>query len=378
MNWTAVTFLGFLASLLAFSANAAPAKVDVCHIPPGNPANAHIINVSTAALNAHLSHGDVSVPDDPTCTAGVGVCAVDGSLECTADGLACDASPLPPLEDTETSCDDGLDNDCDGQIDGADADCAVCPTSTGLQAVITRQIEHKDGACTVDVQVATLTNLPIHLAAQSVDVPTDVVVDSLQTTSCNDSTAVVCRHDMTFDFTTSSSFDGDYALHLQVQCDPFKPLCDLCSSGAEEVVPFTLAGTSCDTTVIDLQPGDLDGTVWSDANGNGVQDAGDDPLVSGSGVMVEIYEDSSPLDGLPDGPAIATSPTDASGDYGFTGLDGTYVVRPVGATGTCPSSGPDSDIDPNTGYSPPLSVIAADPKQVLSGVDLGLTSVCGP
>lgn len=56
----------------------------------------------------------------------------------------------------------------------------------------------------------------------------------------------------------------------------------------------------------------------------------------------------------------------------------TDVVRPVGAAGTCPSSGPDSDIDPNTGDSPPLSVIAADPKQVLSCVDLGLTSVCGP
>jgi hypothetical protein len=33
-------------------------KVDVCHIPPGNPANAHTINVSVNAVPAHLAHGD--------------------------------------------------------------------------------------------------------------------------------------------------------------------------------------------------------------------------------------------------------------------------------------------------------------------------------
>lgn len=33
-------------------------KVDVCHIPPGNPANAHMINVDQAAVPAHLAHGD--------------------------------------------------------------------------------------------------------------------------------------------------------------------------------------------------------------------------------------------------------------------------------------------------------------------------------
>jgi hypothetical protein len=35
-----------------------PGKVDVCHIPPGNPANAHTINVSVNAVPAHLAHGD--------------------------------------------------------------------------------------------------------------------------------------------------------------------------------------------------------------------------------------------------------------------------------------------------------------------------------
>ncbi len=33
-------------------------KVTICHIPPGNPGNAHTISVSGNAENAHLAHGD--------------------------------------------------------------------------------------------------------------------------------------------------------------------------------------------------------------------------------------------------------------------------------------------------------------------------------
>jgi hypothetical protein len=33
-------------------------KTTVCHIPPGNPGNAHTICVGNAAVPAHLDHGD--------------------------------------------------------------------------------------------------------------------------------------------------------------------------------------------------------------------------------------------------------------------------------------------------------------------------------
>ena len=33
-------------------------KVTLCHIPPGNPGNAHTISVSPNAVPAHLAHGD--------------------------------------------------------------------------------------------------------------------------------------------------------------------------------------------------------------------------------------------------------------------------------------------------------------------------------
>lgn len=33
-------------------------KVDICHVPPGNPENAHLISIGQAAVRAHLAHGD--------------------------------------------------------------------------------------------------------------------------------------------------------------------------------------------------------------------------------------------------------------------------------------------------------------------------------
>ena len=37
-------------------------RVTICHIPPGNPDNAHTITVSAKAVPAHLAHGDYSGP----------------------------------------------------------------------------------------------------------------------------------------------------------------------------------------------------------------------------------------------------------------------------------------------------------------------------
>ena len=37
-------------------------KVTICHIPPGNPANAHTIDIGEQAVSAHLAHGDYCGP----------------------------------------------------------------------------------------------------------------------------------------------------------------------------------------------------------------------------------------------------------------------------------------------------------------------------
>ncbi|MGB1269448.1 MAG: hypothetical protein ACPG45_06895 [Flavobacteriaceae bacterium] len=34
-------------------------KITICHIPPGNPENAHSIEISVHAWPAHQAHGDV-------------------------------------------------------------------------------------------------------------------------------------------------------------------------------------------------------------------------------------------------------------------------------------------------------------------------------
>jgi hypothetical protein len=75
-------------------------KVDICHIPPGNPANAHTINVSENAVPAHLAHGDT-----------LGPCGSGGEL-CSDVGDFCNPGPCPagttevpgPFADCPASC----------------------------------------------------------------------------------------------------------------------------------------------------------------------------------------------------------------------------------------------------------------------------------
>jgi hypothetical protein len=58
-------------------------KTTVCHIPPGNPANAHTICVGNAAVPAHLDHGDFV----GTCACTMGDDAgVDDAPSSTDDG----------------------------------------------------------------------------------------------------------------------------------------------------------------------------------------------------------------------------------------------------------------------------------------------------
>ncbi len=61
-------------------------KTTICHIPPGNPDNAHTLCVGTPAVDAHLAHGDFL---GSCCPADVGT--DDGGT--TPPG---DATPPPP------------------------------------------------------------------------------------------------------------------------------------------------------------------------------------------------------------------------------------------------------------------------------------------
>jgi protocatechuate 3,4-dioxygenase beta subunit len=70
----------------------------------------------------------------------------------------------------------------------------------------------------------------------------------------------------------------------------------------------------------------LGNLVWLDSNNNGLVDTGENGI---SGVPVNLYRDND-NDGVPDGPAIATTTTNATGHYLFTGLSAdTYIVEIV-------------------------------------------------
>ena len=82
--------------------------------------------------------GDGDIDEDfdigAPCSEGTGTCLVNGEKICLPDhsGTFCNAMPLPPQPEgpAGATCSDGLDNDCDGLVDGADANC----NSSGLAA----------------------------------------------------------------------------------------------------------------------------------------------------------------------------------------------------------------------------------------------------
>jgi hypothetical protein len=87
-------------ALLALGAPAWAAKVKVCHVPPGNPANFHTITIDDNAVQAHLAHGDLL----GSCAAHCDQLCDDGN-PCSID--ACDANEHCLLNHPPVSCDDG-------------------------------------------------------------------------------------------------------------------------------------------------------------------------------------------------------------------------------------------------------------------------------
>jgi hypothetical protein len=73
-----------LAKAHAAAAASPDGKVTICHIPPGNPANAHEIRVGEPAVRAHVErHGDTV---GGCCVPVEGVC---GTTDDCCSGLSC-------------------------------------------------------------------------------------------------------------------------------------------------------------------------------------------------------------------------------------------------------------------------------------------------
>ena len=142
--------------IAVFSITAYAAKLTVCHVPPGNPANFHDITISENALQAHLNHGDfvgsclencaALCDDGDACTQdyvsenGECVCLdqhppvdCDDSNPCTADSCdSVDGCEYDLSTNNGTLCDDGDDattgDVCiDGVCEGTPAPQYDCP-----------------------------------------------------------------------------------------------------------------------------------------------------------------------------------------------------------------------------------------------------------
>ncbi|NOK12020.1 hypothetical protein [Corallococcus exercitus] len=99
------------------SAPGGDGRVSICHIPPGNHANAHTITVGAPAVAAHLHHGDrMGACDDEgeTPTDGGTSGSDGGSSTDGGSGGGIDAGPVCIPEggecstESETACCDGL------------------------------------------------------------------------------------------------------------------------------------------------------------------------------------------------------------------------------------------------------------------------------
>ena len=91
----------------------------------------------------------------------------------------------------------------------------------------------------------------------------------------------------------------------------------------QSVLNLAGAYTAADIGWLENLPSSIGDEVFVDNNGNGIFDAGDEPLAN---ITLTLYRDSN-HDGVADGPAIATTSSDASGKYLFDNLgpDG-YIV----------------------------------------------------
>ncbi len=108
----------------------AGSEVTICHIPPGDPANAHTIVVDSHSVPAHLAHGDHLGACAPACQDPGGTCTSDTDCcggTCTTSGQCCmnDGGSC----ETGADCCGGLE--CTGSYKTCASDCTIGPELGG-------------------------------------------------------------------------------------------------------------------------------------------------------------------------------------------------------------------------------------------------------
>jgi len=172
-----------------------------------------------------------------------------------------------------------------------------------------------------------------------------------------DQAVSVGQHDLVFDIPAGTfGTDGPTVLNARFRIYPSSPF----------VPMFTGEATGGEVEDHQFVFGLIGNRVWEDANGNGVQDAGE-PGVSNA--VVRLYDAG--------GIEITNTVTAADGSYAFTGLPVTNYsltfAQPSNTFFTTRSAGGDAQLDsdaaPNTGASGAVSLLdSADRRDIDAGL----------
>ncbi len=141
-------------------------KVTICHVPPGNPANAHTISVGESAVSAHLAHGDYTGACSTSCQVNPSLC--DDGNACTSDscgangqcahdavscddGNACTVDQCDPATGCSAAANDGAAcDDGNGCTSGDECSGATCEGAPIAGCCLTSGDCSDDNPCTVD------------------------------------------------------------------------------------------------------------------------------------------------------------------------------------------------------------------------------------
>ncbi len=222
---------------------------------------------------------------DP-CSAGVGECAVDGSLVC--DGLEATVCDAVPNEPSDEIC-DGLDNDCDGEADNGIALGGPCTSGVGECAVEGVEICDPQGGITCDAMPATPG--------------TEICGDQLDS-DCDGNNSNGCGCEVDAD---CGSTDSGQVCEANLCIDG-------CRGEGGNGCPADLECTSTDETVGECVP---DGGTGSDSNSS-EPTGSDSNSNSDSNTISESNSDSQPTESNSDG---TDSATDSNGITDSNALD---------------------------------------------------------
>ena len=104
---------------------------------------------------------------------GTGVCSSTGELICSGGEQVDTCEPGMPTEEPETTCDDGLDNDCDGLVDCDDPDC---------DCVKKVYFDIKPGSCPNSFNTKSKGVLPVALLGSAAFDVTTIDTETLRVT----------------------------------------------------------------------------------------------------------------------------------------------------------------------------------------------------